>query len=130
MPALLGRVITPEDGKPGAPAVFVMAYKMWQRRFHLDPSILGRTFVLNGKPSKLVGIMPKRFTKRGADLWQPAEPDPTDKNQRFVLQAWLKPGVTLAAGRGGPPADRATLGERSPEGLSEALLGRGDRLCG
>ncbi len=95
VPALLGRVITSEDGKPGAPAVFVMAYKMWQRRFHLDPSILGRTFVLNGKPSTLVGIMPKRFTKRGADLWQPSEPDPTDKNQRFVLQAWLKPGITL-----------------------------------
>jgi predicted permease len=95
VPAQLGRIITPDDGKPGAPPVFVMAYKMWQRRFHFDPSILGRTFVLNGKPSTLVGIMPKRFTKRGADLWQPLEPDPTDKNQRFVLQAWMKPGVTL-----------------------------------
>jgi putative ABC transport system permease protein len=95
VPALVGRVVTPEDGKPGAPAVFVMAYKMWQRRFHLDPSVLGRTFVLNGKPATLVGIMPKRFTKRGADLWQPAELDPTDLNQRFVLQAWLKTGVTL-----------------------------------
>jgi putative ABC transport system permease protein len=95
VPALMGRVITPDDGKPGAPPVFVMAYKLWERRFHFDPSILGRTFVLNGKPATLVGIMPKRFTKRGAELWQPLEPEPTDKNQRFVLQAWLKPGVTL-----------------------------------
>jgi putative ABC transport system permease protein len=95
VPALLGRVITPQDAQPGAPAVFVMAYQMWQRRFHLDPSVLGRTFILNGQPSLLVGIMPKRFTKRGADLWQPANLDPTDKDRWFIFQAWLKPGVTL-----------------------------------
>jgi putative ABC transport system permease protein len=95
VPAQIGRVLTPEDGKPGAQPVFVMAYKMWQRRYHLDPSILGRSFILNGKPTTLVGIMPKRFTKRGADLWFAAELDPTDKSQNFVFQAWLKPGVTL-----------------------------------
>ena len=68
---LIGRGITPEDSKAGAPPVFVMSYKMWQRRFSLDPAILGRTFMLNGTPTTLVGIMPKRFTKRGADLWCP-----------------------------------------------------------
>jgi putative ABC transport system permease protein len=134
VPALLGRVITPEDGKPGAPAVFVMAYKMWQRRFHLDPSILGRSFVLNGKPSTLVGIMPKRFTKRGADLWQPAEPDPTDKNQRFVLQAWLKPGVTLQQAQ----ADLLPIGQRwakdhpkdYPKRFSIEVTGYADSVVG
>ena len=67
VPALLGRTITPADGKPGAPPVFVMSYKMWQSRFNGDASILGRTFVLNNTPTTLIGIMPKRFTKRGAD---------------------------------------------------------------
>ncbi len=61
---LLGRPITPEDAKPAAPPVFVMSYKMWQRRCNRDPTILGRTFLLNGKPTTLVGIMPKRFTMR------------------------------------------------------------------
>src|SRR5207248_2499558 len=69
VPPLMGRFTRPEDAKPGAPPVFVMSYKLWTRRFHQDASILGRTFVLNGKPATLVGIMPKRFTKRGADLW-------------------------------------------------------------
>src|SRR6266849_1339233 len=59
---LLGRTITPEDAKPGAPPVFVMSYKMWQRRCNRDSAILGRTLVLNGRLSTLVGIMPKRFT--------------------------------------------------------------------
>lgn len=91
---LLGRAITPEDARPGAPPVFVMSYKMWQRRFYRDQTILGRTFVLNGKPTTLVGIMPKRFTKRAADLYQPAELDRADERW-FIFQGRLKPGVTL-----------------------------------
>ncbi len=68
VPALLGRTLTPEDAQPGAPPVFVMSHGMWFSRFSLDPAILGRTFVLNGVPTTLVGIMPERFTKLGADL--------------------------------------------------------------
>src|SRR6478672_9550270 len=69
VPALLGRGIVPEDARPGAPPVFVMAYKLWVKRFNRDPSILGRNFTLNGTPTTLVGIMPQRFTKLGTDLW-------------------------------------------------------------
>src|SRR5689334_5673899 len=94
VPALLGRGIVPDDAKPGAPPVFVMAYKMWARRYHLDPTILGRTFILNSVPMTLVGIMPPRFTKRGADLWRaialdPAEPEAKDRF--FQFQARRKP---------------------------------------
>ena len=68
---------------------------MWERRFSLDPTILGRTFVLNGTPTTLVGIMPKRFTKRGADVWYPVELDRADTERWFIYQGRLKPGVTL-----------------------------------
>lgn len=98
VPALLGRGLAPDDAKPGAPPVFVMSYKMWLKQFHLDPSVLGRSFVLNGVPTTLVGIMPQRFTKLGADLWRSVtlnRSDP-DMRQRFLMfQARLKPGVTL-----------------------------------
>jgi putative ABC transport system permease protein len=94
VPAQVGRGLTAEDGKPGAPPVFVMSYKMWQHRFSLDAALLGRTFVLNGTPTTLVGIMPKRFTKRGADIWRPAELDRAD-DRWFIYQGRLKPGVTL-----------------------------------
>jgi putative ABC transport system permease protein len=93
--AQIGRILMPEDGKPGAPPVFIMSYKMWQQRFSLDPKILGRSFTLNGTPTTLVGIMPKRFTKRGADLWRPAELDRADTERWFIYQGRLKPGVTL-----------------------------------
>jgi len=98
VPALLGRTMTPDDGKPGAPPVFVMAYKLWVKRFNSDPSILGQSFVLNGVPTTLVGIMPRRFTKRGADLWRVQALDRTSPEiaqQYFLFQARLRPGVTL-----------------------------------
>src|SRR4029077_8443256 len=44
------------------------------------------------------GIMPPRFTKRGADLWWalPMDPaDPRTKDRYFGFQARMKPGVTI-----------------------------------
>jgi hypothetical protein len=67
VPPLIGRGITPDDIKPDAPPVFVMAYRMWGKRFNRDTSVLGRTFTLNGTPTTLVGIMPPQFTKRAAE---------------------------------------------------------------
>src|SRR5574340_210407 len=94
---VLGRVTTPEDARPGAPPVFVMAYKMWVKHFNSDPKILGQTLVLNGVPTTLVGIMPRRFTKLNADLWRPVtleRADPETSRRYYMLQARLKPGVT------------------------------------
>jgi putative ABC transport system permease protein len=98
VPAQVGRTTTMEDAKPGAPPVFVLAYKAWVKHFNRDPNIVGRVFTLNGVPTTLVGIMPKRFTKRGADLYLPRyldRADPRISQQFFQFQARLKPGVTL-----------------------------------
>ena len=95
---LVGRGITPDDVKPGAPPVFVMAYKMWAAHHNLDPQIVGRSFTLNGVPTTLVGIMPPRFTKLAADLWRPMgldRSDPEVSQRYFLFQARLKPGITL-----------------------------------
>ena len=98
VPALAGRVLTPEDAKPGAPPVFVMSYKMWSKRFNRDPKIVGRTFTLNNVPTTLIGIMPPRFTKLNADLYKLASLDRADPegNRRFYnFQARLKPGIGI-----------------------------------
>ena len=108
---LLGRGLTPEDAKPDAPPVFVLAHKAWLRVFSLDPSILGKSFTLNGVPTTLVGIMPKRFTKLGADMWQPVtlnRADPALREQYFMFQARLKPGVTITEAT----ADLDVIGHR------------------
>jgi putative ABC transport system permease protein len=103
VPALLGRGLVPEDARPGAPPVFVMAYKMWVKRFNRDASILGKTFTLNGTPTTLVGIMPQRFTKIGADLWMAKAmqrgASPGARGDYWNFQAKLRPGVTIEQAR-------------------------------
>jgi putative ABC transport system permease protein len=99
VPALLGRTLDAGDVRPGAPPVFVMRYNFWQARFNRDPAVLGRTFVLNGVPRTLVGIMPPRFTKGDGDFYLPVAIDPANpeiRERNFRFQARLQPGVTLA----------------------------------
>jgi putative ABC transport system permease protein len=96
--AQLGRGITPDDARPGAPPVFVMDHKLWVKRFNMDPSILGKTFTLDGTATTLVGIMPPRFNFFGADLWivrAMERGDPRTNRALWFFMAKLKPGVTI-----------------------------------
>ena len=67
----LGRAFGPADAAPDAPAVAVLGYRFWQRQFAGDPSVVGRSLRLNGQPRTVVGVMPKRFMWRGADVYLP-----------------------------------------------------------
>ncbi|MBZ5592517.1 MAG: ABC transporter permease [Acidobacteriia bacterium] len=58
---LAGRLLSPEDDRPGAPAVVVLSYRYWERRFGLDPSVVGRTITINGRPVTVAGITPRPF---------------------------------------------------------------------
>ncbi|HYL64255.1 MAG TPA: ABC transporter permease [Candidatus Methylomirabilis sp.] len=100
MPALLGRVMEPADYEPGATPVFVLRYKTWVNRFSADPKILNKTFVLNGTPRTLIGIMPPRFAWGDADMWIPEKPSVAITNSGGFPRYWfflghLKPGVTI-----------------------------------
>jgi predicted permease len=46
---------------PGEDGVAVISYRFWQARFHGDPTIVGRTVVLNGLPATIIGVAPQRF---------------------------------------------------------------------
>ncbi len=91
MPPLHGRVMQPNDYEPGAPPVFVMRHKTWRERFNGDPSLLNQTFVLNGAPRTLIGIMPPRFAWFGADVWVPKKLGPGF----WFLLGRLRPGVSI-----------------------------------
>jgi predicted permease len=97
IPAALGRTLTPADALPGAAPVFVLSHRAWANRFGSDPAIVGKSFVLNGVTTTLVGVMPPRFHKLAADVYK-AVPlvrgDPEHRMRYFRLQARLKPGVT------------------------------------
>jgi putative ABC transport system permease protein len=100
---LLGRVITEGDGKPGAPPVFAMSYRLWMKQFNGDPKILNTTLTLNDQPMTLVAIMPPRFLLQNGDIYMPVPWSHTDlaNNQNGNPTAYLltvmrlKRGVTL-----------------------------------
>jgi putative ABC transport system permease protein len=58
---LIGRFFSAEEDRPGARAVMVMSYELWQRRFGADPNILGKTTDLDGVPYEIIGVMPRGF---------------------------------------------------------------------
>jgi predicted permease len=101
MPALLGRVAQPADYEPGAPPVFVLRYKTWVTRFNADPALINKSFVLNGVPRTLIGVMPTRFAFGDADMWIPQKPSRSAPQERngfpiyWFLLAHLKPGVSI-----------------------------------
>ncbi len=59
-PVLIGRPITTEDDRPGAPPVAVLTYPFWQRVFGLDPHVLGRTLTVGNTGFTVVGILPRQ----------------------------------------------------------------------
>jgi putative ABC transport system permease protein len=97
----LGRVFVSEECKPGADHVAVISYRLWQRRYGADPSLIGRTITLDREQYAVVGVMPDTFQfPKYCDVWTPLAFD--DESQRvekksieLYVTARLKNGVTL-----------------------------------
>ena len=97
VPALFGRTVTGTEADPETKAV--LGYRFWVRQFGGNPSVLGSTLVLNGRPRTIVGIMPPRFMFRGADVYLPIDyrPGQTPEGVNSIeVTARRKPGVTAA----------------------------------
>jgi putative ABC transport system permease protein len=104
--AMLGRVFTPEEQEDGKDQVVVLGHALWQRRFGGDPTIVGRSILLNSRPYTIVGVMGPDFRPLPATLVAPegqfyrpvAEAyDESERNARHLRAiARLKPGITVA----------------------------------
>src|SRR5262249_36733792 len=64
-----GRLFTEADDAPGTTETVILSHSYWQRRFSGDASAIGRSLVLDGRPTQIVGVLsPKfRFLDRDAD---------------------------------------------------------------
>ena len=58
---VVGRLLTRDDDRPGAPLVAVASYGYWERQFARDPAVAGRTVIMNGVPATIVGVSPRGF---------------------------------------------------------------------
>jgi putative ABC transport system permease protein len=99
VPALVGRTVQPADGTPGAAPVAVLGHRFWTTQLGADPTVVGRQMTLNGVSRTIVGVMPKRFMWRGADVYVPVvfERGRVIEGVRDVhVLGRLKPGVSGA----------------------------------
>lgn len=96
VPARLGRTLTHSDDHPGAAPVAVLSDRLWRRRFHADPAILGRAITISGEAVTVAGIMEPDFEFRypEAELWMPAHLTPT--SPWLQVAARLRPDISPA----------------------------------
>lgn len=89
----IGRLIEPEDTRPGAPPVIVLSWSFWQRAYDRNPAVLGTQLSVDGVGATIVGVTPRAFTglRRGV---RPAMWRPVTKPTGLGLLARLKDGVT------------------------------------
>ena len=112
--ATAGRTINADDDTAGAEAVVVLTHSYWQRRFGLDPNIIGRTINVNNVPFTIIGVTPTEFhgaleVGQSADLSIPMAREPqirdggTDLTRPWSwwlqIMGRLKPGVTAEQAR-------------------------------
>src|SRR5688500_15167102 len=58
----LGRLIRSPEGTPGrVDPVVVLGHRTWRQRFNGDPSIIGKTVRMNGRPCTIAGVVPPQF---------------------------------------------------------------------
>lgn len=106
---ILGRGFVPADGaKPGAAAVAVISYHLWQTYFGSQRTVIGSVIQLDKHPYTVIGVAPSDFEGTQStlrqDLWIPATMIGQFHHEDDFLQsrnigwlipiAHLKPGVS------------------------------------
>ena len=105
---LYGRVISDAEDAPNGAQVAVLGYPLWQARYGGDPSVIGKTLMINDVPVEVIGVMPEGFrlptdfTDDAAEptqMWRPIQWDMANLirgNHGFYAVAVLAPGQSAA----------------------------------
>jgi predicted permease len=105
--AQLGRTLLPGDDGPVQKHVVVVSQGVWERRFGMNPGVLGKTMQLDGEKYTVVGVMPSSFKHAyySVDLWTPlafAESQRVpnaEAPRQYVVFTRLKPGIGMTRAR-------------------------------
>jgi predicted permease len=108
---LLGRLLLPEEDKPGKAPVAILSYGLWRRLFNGDPHIVGRSITLGGSQFTVAGVltpefrlssevMPAEGPMEKVDVFLPlplgADAAQSRHDENYNVMVRLKPGVSLA----------------------------------
>jgi predicted permease len=79
--AYAGRLLSASDDQANSPPVAVMSYRAWREHYSLDPSVIGGSFLINGRPATVVGVTSPEFfgetlRRDPPDFWVPLADEP------------------------------------------------------
>jgi putative ABC transport system permease protein len=96
VPVALGRDFTSEDDVRNAAPVAIISHDVWIRRFGADSGAIGRTIDLDGKRTRVIGVLPAGFAVPGgqSDILRPQQQRDGFEGALLAAFARLKPGVT------------------------------------
>ena len=82
---VIGRDFRAEEARPGGANVAILSDRLWHRRFHGDPGVLGTPIVIDGDSYTIVGVLGKEFEMplsgvAEADVWLPIRVPLTSNN--------------------------------------------------
>ena len=128
----LGRYFTPDEDTVGfGDGSVVISDRLWRTRFAADPGVLGKTLVLDGSPSVIVGVMPPGFGVFDSDddFWLPSSFSPFQVKARgpgrvLTIIGRVKKGVSISQAQSDIEALNARLAVEDPG----PQKGRGIRL--
>jgi putative ABC transport system permease protein len=99
---LLGRTFTPDETEPGRSNVVVLGWSFWNSHYQQNPSVIGRSMVIDGTPRTINGVLPKETAHlEHEEFWVPAVFDGPNAQSRgtrsWVVAGRIAPGLSLAA---------------------------------
>src|SRR2546423_11847506 len=120
---LVGRILIAADDQNGAPAVAMISFGLWSRRYARNPDVIGQFVQLNGEPRQIVGVLPSTFAlpNLDTDVVVPLQPESDPRRNarnsvsflRFVGR--LKPNVTPQQAQAELDAIRQNLRRQFPD---------------
>jgi putative ABC transport system permease protein len=102
--AATGRTFAADEDRPGGPPVALLGHGLWERRFGRDPSIVGRSVLLDRVATTVVGVMPPSFRSPvvEAEIWSPIRISKATAQRGMItlrVLARLRAGVTIEQAR-------------------------------
>ena len=106
----LGRLLLPEEDKPGQAAVVILSDRVWRRLFNSDREIVGKSITLDGESYTVAGVMQRGFLLNAEVMPSEAPMDKVDvflplplaadavsnrRDENYNIVVRLKPGVSV-----------------------------------
>jgi putative ABC transport system permease protein len=81
-----GRAFLPEEDLEGGPRVALLTHAAWVRRFGGNPAVVGTTLLVNGKATRIVGVLPPlvAFPDPSNELWLSLGSSPSARRWRLL----------------------------------------------